>query len=94
LRTLSPLSGELFGSTSNLCPQLANTKTLDLQVITLNLSKLWASASTCATSLLHKLSILFSSIYMSSQNNVAVAAAYLKTVYREKGIKKILILDW
>lgn len=28
------------------------------------------------------------------QNNAAVAAAYLKTVYREKGIKKILILDW
>lgn len=27
-------------------------------------------------------------------NNVAVAAAYLKTVYKTKGIRKILILDW
>ena len=27
-------------------------------------------------------------------NNVAVAAAYIKTVYKNKGIRKILILDW
>ena len=28
------------------------------------------------------------------QNNVAVAAEYLKTVYAGQGIKKVLILDW
>lgn len=40
--------------------------------------------------------LLAKKLMFSSQNNVAVAAAYLKTMYRtrERPIKRVLILDW
>lgn len=52
----------------------------------------WASVFTSV--LLDQPVLATLTVEPACQNNVAVAAQYLKALYKEKGIRRILILDW